>query len=71
MIEITIKESEEYIKLGQALKKAGLVDSGLDAKMVIVDGLVQVNGQVDTRRGKKLYDGDEVTFDGEIIKIKK
>jgi len=71
MIEITIKESEEYIKLGQALKKAGLVDSGVDAKMVIVDGLVQVNGQVDTRRGKKLYDGDEVTFDGEIIKIKK
>lgn len=71
MIEITIKESEEYIKLGQALKKAGLVDSGVDAKMVIVDGLVQVNAQVDTRRGKKLYDGDEVTFDGEIIKIKK
>ena len=71
MIEITIKESEEYIKVGQALKKAGLVDSGVDAKMVIVDGLVQVNGQVDTRRGKKLYDGDEVTFDGEIIKIKK
>ena len=71
MIEITIKESEEYIKLGQALKKAGLVDSGVDAKIVSVDGLVQVNGQVDTRRGKKLYDGDEVTFDGEIIKIKK
>ena len=71
MIEITIKESEEYIKLGKAIKKAGLVDSGVDAKMVIVDGLVQVNGQVDTRRGKKLYDGDEVTFDGEIIKIKK
>ncbi|SES07346.1 RNA-binding S4 domain-containing protein [Lachnobacterium bovis] len=71
MIEITIKESEEFIKLGQALKKAGLVDSGVDAKMVILDGLVQVNGQVDTRRGKKLYDGDEVTYNGEVIKISK
>ncbi|WP_027422565.1 RNA-binding S4 domain-containing protein [Lachnobacterium bovis] len=71
MIEITIKESEEFIKLGQALKKAGLVDSGVDAKMVILDGLVQVNGQVDTRRGKKLYDGDEVTYNGEVIKINK
>ena len=71
MITVNIREEDEFIKLGQALKKASLVGSGVDAKMVIVDGLVQVNGQVDTRRGKKLYDGDEVTFDGEIIKIKK
>ena len=52
MKEITIKD--EFIKLGQALKLAGLVDSGVDAKIVIQDGLVKVNGQVETRRGKKL-----------------
>ena len=43
MIEVSIRAEEEYIKLGQALKKAGLVDSGVDAKMVILDGLVEVN----------------------------
>lgn len=64
-----IKLREEYIKLGQALKAAGLVESGVEAKDVIVDGLVEVNGEVDTRRGRKLYAGDVVTFDGEKIKI--
>lgn len=64
-----IKLREEYIKLGQALKAAGLVESGVEAKDVIVDGLVEVNGEVDTRRGRKLYAGDVVTFDGEEIKI--
>lgn len=67
----TIKLREEYIKLGQALKAAGLVSSGLEAKEVIMDGLVKVNGEVDTRRGKKLYDGDTVSYDGEDIKIEK
>ena len=62
---------EEYIKLGQALKAAGLVSSGIEAKEVIMDGLVKVNGEVDTRRGKKLYDGDTVSYDGEDIKIEK
>ncbi|SFG76069.1 ribosome-associated protein [Lachnospiraceae bacterium C7] len=69
MIEINIRENDEFIKLGQALKKAGLVESGVEAKSVILDGLVKVNGEVDTRRGKKLYDGDIVTFEGETIKI--
>lgn len=64
-----IKLREEYIKLGQALKAAGLVESGVEAKDVIVDGLVEVNGEVDTRRGRKLYAGDIVIFDGEEIKI--
>ena len=64
-----IKLREEYIKLGQALKAAGLVESGVEAKDVIVDGLVKVNGEVDTRRGRKLHAGDIVTFDGEEIKI--
>ncbi|MCI7149993.1 MULTISPECIES: RNA-binding S4 domain-containing protein [Lachnospiraceae] len=67
----TIKLREEYIKLGQALKAAGLVSSGIEAKEVIMDGLVKVNGEVDTRRGKKLYDGDTVSYDGEDIKIEK
>ncbi len=64
-----IKLREEYIKLGQVLKAAGFVDSGVEAKEVIQDGLVKVNGKTDTRRGKKLYDGDIVEFDGEQIKI--
>lgn len=66
-----IKLREEFIKLGQALKAAGLVESGMEAKEVIQDGLVKVNGEVDTRRGKKLYDGDIVSFDGTDIKIEK
>ncbi|MBR1987478.1 MAG: RNA-binding S4 domain-containing protein [Clostridia bacterium] len=65
----TIKLREDFIKLGQALKAAGLVESGVEAKEVIQDGLVEVNGEVDTRRGRKLVAGDVVTFDGEEIKI--
>ena len=67
----TIKLREEFIKLGQALKAAGVVENGAEAKDVIIEGLVKVNGEVDTRRGKKLYDGDIVTFDGEEIRIEK
>lgn len=64
-----IKLREEFIKLGQALKAAGLVDSGVEAKEVIQDGLVKVNGETDTRRGRKLHVGDVVSFGGEEIKI--
>lgn len=64
-----IKLRDEYIKLGQALKAAGLVESGVEAKIVITDGEVTVNGQVETQRGKKLHGGDIVEFDGEQIKI--
>jgi len=67
MIEITIKD--EFIKLGQALKLAGLVDTGVDAKMVIQDGMVKVNGETDTRRGKKLVPGDVFEFEGEQVKV--
>ena len=66
-----IKLRDEFIKLGQALKAAGLVDSGVDAKLVIQDGLVKVNGETEVQRGKKLYDGDVVTFEGETIHIVK
>ncbi len=69
-MEITIRDGEEFIKLGQALKKAGLVSSGVDAKMIIQDGLVKVNGEVDTRRGKKLYPGDSFEYDGQLVTVK-
>ena len=62
---------DEFIKLGQALKAAGLVESGVEAKEVIQDGMVTVNGEVDTRRGRKLYPGDTASFDGQEIKIEK
>lgn len=64
-----IKLRDDYIKLGQSLKAAGLVESGVDAKFVINDGLVKVNGSVELQRGKKLYSGDIVEFDNNTIKI--
>ena len=63
---ITLRE--DYIKLGQALKAAALVEDGVEAKLVIKDGCVTVNGEVDTR---KLYDGDVVCYNGNEIQIKK
>ena len=65
----TIKIRDEFIKLGQALKAAGLVDSGVDAKFVIQNGEVKVNGTVETQRGKKLYGGEIIEFEGQQIKI--
>lgn len=64
-----IKLREDYIKLGQALKAAGFVEDGVQAKYEIQDGNVSVNGEVDTRRGRKLVDGDIVSFNGQEIKI--
>lgn len=66
-----IKLRDEYIKLGQALKAANLVEDGVEAKLVIQDGLVKVNNEVDIRRGSKLYDGDVVSFDGQELRIEK
>ena len=71
MITVNIRETDEFIKLGQALKKAGLVESGVDAKFVIQDGLVSLNGEIEYQRGIKLYDGDVVSYNGETIKIVK
>lgn len=65
----SIKISDEFIKLGQALKLAGLVDSGVMAKIVIQNGDVLVNGEVETQRGKKLHNGDVVKFDGHEFKV--
>lgn len=56
---------DDFIKLGQALKLAGAVESGVDAKLCIQDGLVMVNGETELQRGKKLYEGDIIMFDDE------
>lgn len=63
------KIRDEFIKLGQALKAAGFVESGVDAKFAVQDGLVKVNGSVETQRGKKLVPGDTVEFNGQLLKI--
>ena len=65
----SIKIKDEFIKLGQLLKLAGFCDSGVDAKFVIQDGLVKVNGKVETQRGKKLHNGDIVDFENKQIKV--
>ena len=69
MIEIQIRETDEFIKLGQALKLAGVVEDGVQAKYEIQDGNVKVNGEVDQRRGRKVYVGDVITFEGQEIKV--
>lgn len=66
-MEISLRD--EFIKLGQALKLAGAVQDGVEAKLAIQDGLVKVNGQIDTRRGRKLYEGDVISFNGNEIKV--
>ena len=71
MLEIQIRETDEFIKLGQALKKAGLVESGVDAKFVIQDGLVKVNGETELQRGKKIHDGVVISYNGETVKVSK
>ena len=60
---------EDYIKLGQALKAAGLVDTGAEAKIAVQDGLVRVNGRIEVQRGKKLVAGDMVEYRGKNVKI--
>ena len=66
-----IKLKDEFVKLGQALKAANLVEDGVEAKYVIQDGEVKVNQETETRRGRKLYDGDVVSYNGEEIRIEK
>lgn len=67
----TIMIKDDFIKLGQALKLAGLVSSGVEAKILITEGEVKVNGEVDTRRGRKLYPGDEVTLGEDSFRVEK
>ena len=60
---------DEFIKLGQAMKLADLVSDGVEAKYVISEGLVKVNGEVDTRRGGKLYVGDTISYNGQDVQV--
>ena len=66
-MEIRIKD--EFIKLGQALKLAGVVEDGVEAKYAINDGLVLVNGEVENRRGRKIHPGDTISYDGKDIYV--
>lgn len=65
----TVRLRDDYIKLGQALKAAGLVESGVDAKYAVQGGEVRVNGRTETQRGKKLVSGDVVEYKGDTIRI--
>jgi len=65
----TVRIKDEFIKLGQLLKLSGLVDSGVDAKFVIIEGLVKLNGKKELQRGKKIYSGDIVEYDNKMIKV--
>lgn len=67
----TIKIRDEFIKLGQALKAAGLVESGVEAKIVIQNGEVLVNGRPELQRGKKLTGGEVISYNGQEIRIDK
>lgn len=60
----------DVIRLGQFLKFSGLLDSGGNAKEVIIDGYISVNGEVDRRRGRQLHDGDLVTFEGRTVRVR-
>ena len=65
-----VEINTEFIKLDQLLKWANFTASGVESKMFILNGEVKVNGEVETRRGKKIYDGYIVEFNGEKIKVK-
>ena len=67
MREIAIRD--EFIKLRQAMKLAGLVMGGGEAKEVIMEGLVEVNGETEVRRGRKLYKNDVISYQDEKVKI--
>ena len=67
MQDVSIRD--EMIRLGQFLKLANLVDSGADAKPVIQGGAVQVNGEVETRRGRQLHRGDVVSVAGARARV--
>ena len=69
MTEKNITIKDEYIKLGQALKLANIASEGVEAKYMILDEKVKVNGEVCTQRGKKLYKGDEFETDGIKVKV--
>ncbi|MGS0679779.1 RNA-binding S4 domain-containing protein [Shewanella sp. 125m-7] len=66
---LTLKSGEDYIELYKVLKVQGMMSAGGEAKHVISEGLVTVNGEVDTRKRKKVVAGEVVSFNGESVKI--
>ena len=70
-MEETIPIRDDFIKLGQALKLAGMVGSGVEAKIVITEGEVRVNDEVEIRRGRKLYPDDTFEYEGNVVKVVK
>ncbi|MGB3603554.1 MAG: RNA-binding S4 domain-containing protein [Gordonia sp. (in: high G+C Gram-positive bacteria)] len=64
-----IEISDQSIRLGQFLKLANLIESGADAKAVIADGMVAVNGEEETRRGRQLVVGDVVELGGVSVRV--
>ena len=64
-----VEIKDDFIKLGQLLKLADMVSSGVEAKIVIQNGEVKVNGEIETRRGKKIYPQDVVEFDGHQVTV--
>ena len=68
-MNISIRDGEEFIRLGQALKKAGIVGSGSDAIMIILNGEVTVNNITEEKRGRKLYPGDTVAYGDEVFQV--
>ena len=69
MEQFQLRGGEDFIRLGQILKAAGMVDTGAEAKEVIQGGMVSVNAETETRRGKKLHSGDIVSYDGKELQI--
>ena len=67
MDKITIRD--DFIKLGQAMKLAGLVETGVEAKYEIEEGKVKVNGEPENRRGRKLYKGDTFSYKGNTVTV--
>ena len=69
MESFQLRAGEEFIRLGQVLKAVGMAETGSDAKEAILNGEVYVNGEQETRRGRKLYNGDNVAYGGREIRI--
>ncbi|MCL1143421.1 RNA-binding S4 domain-containing protein [Shewanella gaetbuli] len=69
MVDFPLLAGDEYVELYKVLKVQGLVNGGGDAKHVITEGQVTVNGEVDTRKRKKCVVGDIISFNGETVKI--
>ena len=64
-----LRAGEDFIRLGQVLKAVGFVENGAESKEVIQSGMVNVNGEPETRRGRKLHQGDVVSYDEKEIEV--